>query len=127
MVHIGIQKKEAILHEIECAIGEDPAYFHEDDCGEEYYDISSKESMLYFIQHNPDLVKYILGIKENKYISKIDYKEYPDGMTYTVYFHNTGVDYDEAMRIAKSTSMELKTRKYYLIVNIDVEVIQCHK
>lgn len=59
-------EKEAILHEIECAIGEDPAYFHEDDYGNEYYDIHDKNSMLYFIQHNPDLVKYILGIKENE-------------------------------------------------------------
>lgn len=120
-------EKGAILHEIECAIGEDPAYFHEDDCGEEYYDISSKESMLYFIQHNPGLVKYILGIKENKYITKIDYKESLSGFTYTAYFHNTGIDYDEAMRNAKTTSTELKTIKGYLIVNTDIEIIQCPK
>lgn len=56
-------EREAILHEIERAIGENPAYLIEDDWGDAYYDIHSKEDMLHFIQHNPDLVKYILGIK----------------------------------------------------------------
>lgn len=59
-------EREAILHEIECAIGENPAYLIEDDWGDAYYDIHSKELMLKFILDNPDLVKYILGIKENE-------------------------------------------------------------
>lgn len=58
-------EKEAILHEIECAIGENPVYFS-DDWGDAYYDIHSKELMLKFIQDNPSLIKYILGIKENE-------------------------------------------------------------
>lgn len=58
-------EKEAILHEIECAIGEDPAY-SSDEWGDAYYNIHSKELMLKFILDNPDLVKYILGIKENE-------------------------------------------------------------
>lgn len=124
--HCGTER-EAILHEIECAIGGNSAYLLSDDFGDAYYNIHSKELMLKFILDNPDLVKYILGIKENKYITKIDYKESLSGFTYTAYFHNTGIDYDEAMRNAKTTSTELKTRKDYLIVNVDIEAIQCLK
>ena len=121
-------EKEAILHEIECAIGENPAYLIEDDdWGGKYWDISSKEDMLHFIQHNPDLVKYILRIKKDKYISKITYREYTAGFSYTEYFRNTGQNYDEAMIDAKLISKQLEINCNYIIVNTEISEIKCLK